>query len=128
MNDDFDLEDIDTGWPNRAGKAFAEGRLMEFIWESVVAILLFVIGMIALFAMFSIPLQAVIEVLNWLSAAEWENYDWYWFLGESTAASLAATELQGANIVIRYILDSWISLPIGFVGLLVYSAIISESY
>ena len=73
-------------------------------------------AMVIVLPMFAVPAQAVLEIIHWLQEASWVNYDWYMLTGYSVEQVDLGPELKGATTVLRWLMDTWISLPFSIVA------------
>jgi hypothetical protein len=73
---------------------------------------------------FAVPAQAVYEVVHWLQEASWVNYDWYMLTGYSVDQVDLGPELKGATSILRWLMDTWVSLPFTIIAGGIYSAIV----
>lgn len=116
-------------WTFRAGRAWRERRFIGFVVKSILALFTtLVFGIIYLAATvlaFAVPFQAVRECIVWLKTAEWDHYDWVDYLGYDEALRLTSSDAKGLNVIMAWVLDSWVSVPISAVSLVVLMAFFS---
>ncbi len=74
--------------------------------------------------MFAVPAQAAYEIVYWLREANWLNFDWYMLLGYTVEQVDLGPDLKGATAVLRWIMDTWVSLPVTLIAGGIFKAIV----
>jgi hypothetical protein len=87
-------------------------------------LLLGIVAMVLVLPMFAVPAQAAFELFYWLREASWLNYDWYMLLGYTVEQVDLGPDMKGATAVVRWLMDTWISLPITLIFGGIFTAII----
>ncbi len=83
------------------------------------------LGLAIMVPLFAVPAQAAYEVVHWLQQASWLNYDWYMLTGYSVDQVDLGSDLQGATAILRWLMDTWVSLPFTIVAGGIFSAIVN---
>ena len=86
-----------------------------------------IIGLLALLLMlpiFAVPTQAAFEVIYWLREASWLNYDWYMLTGYNAEEIDLGPDLKGMTTLVRWLMDSWVSIPFSVVAGGIFRAIV----
>ena len=110
----------------KSKKIIAEEGVFEFCMVAIEQSFVFSLKLISFISALAIPIQLCAQSLYWIKTGVWLDVTWLIFMDKSTIAGLLSSEFVGLNIIIEYVLDSWISIPITIAGLFlspIFSAI-----
>jgi hypothetical protein len=72
---------------------------------------------------FALPMQIVVELAHWMQTATWLNYDWYMLTGTTVEEVDLGLDLLGATYVVRWLMDTWVSLPFAAISGAIFLAL-----